>query len=77
MREPIENIDYFVRIVDFPVGCGCDGAVTPNPEDDTYSVYLDARTTYERRKLACDHEVDHIKNNDLFNDKDIRKVEGF
>lgn len=75
MRNPIEGIDFFVRIVDFPVSAGCDGAVTPNA-DDTYSVYLDARTTWERRKIACDHEIEHIEREDFFNGKDIRKVEG-
>lgn len=74
MRKPIEGVDFFVRVVDFPVGVRCDGAVTPNA-DDTYSVYLDARTTCERRKMACDHEVRHIYDDDLYNGNDIRKVE--
>ena len=75
MRKPIEGVDFFVRVVDFPIGSGCDGAVTPN-SDDTYSVYLDARTTRERQKTACDHERSHIWNNDFCNGEDIRKVEG-
>ena len=70
----IEGADYFVRLVDFPVGAGCDGAITPN-DDGTYSIYLDARTTFERQKKAFKHELDHANNNDFYNDKDIEAVE--
>lgn len=76
MNRPIEGVDFFVHLVDFPQNAGCDGAVTPNPEDDTYSIYVDARTTWERQKTAFDHEVDHIRNNDFYSNADIRKVEG-
>ena len=75
MNNLIEDADFFVRVIPFPDGCGCDGAVTPNP-DGTYSVYLDAKTTWERRKIACDHEVLHMENGDFWNGNDIRKVEG-
>ena len=75
MGKLIEGADYFVRVIPFPAGSGCDGAVTPNP-DGTYSVYLDACTTFERRKLACDHEVSHMEDQDFWNGKDIRMVEG-
>lgn len=76
MGKLIEGADYFVRVVDFPAGCGCDGAVTPN-EDFTYSIYLDARTTAENRRRACQHELEHIEGDDFYNGKDIREVEGF
>lgn len=70
----IEGADYFVRLVDFPVGCGCDGMVTPN-DDSTYSIYLDARTTHERQVTACSHEVKHIEHNDFDNARDIEQAE--
>ena len=69
----IENADYFVRLVDFPVDSGCDGIVTPN-DDSTFSIYLDARTTRERQLKACNHEIKHIEHND-FDGKDIEKAE--
>ena len=75
MENLIEDADFFVRVIPFPAGSGCDAAVTPNP-DGTYSVYLDARTTWERRRIACDHEVLHMVNGDFWNDCDIRMVEG-
>ena len=70
----IEDADYFIRIVDFPVGCGCDGIVTPN-DDSTYSIYLDARTTHERRLSACSHEVNHIEHNDFDDCRTIEQAE--
>lgn len=76
MGNPIEGVDYFVHIVPFPVDAGCDGAVTPNP-DGTYSVYLDARTTFERRIRAVRHEIDHISCDDFYNERCIKDVEGF
>lgn len=77
MGRPIEGIDFFVRLVNFPRNSGgCDGAVTPN-DDGTFSVYLDARTTAERQLITCDHEVQHIENNDFYNNKSIKEVEGF
>ena len=67
--------DAFVRIVPFPVGVGpTHGMIMPN-DDGTYSIYLDARTTWERQRVAYEHEIEHIKNNDFYNGKPIREVE--
>ena len=74
MLRPIDGADYFVRVVPFPVGCGCDGCVTPN-DDGTYSIYIDARTTAERQIIAFDHELLHITNDDFSNGRDISEVE--
>lgn len=71
---PIEGADFFVRVIPFPAGCGCDGAVTPN-DDGTFSVYLDARTTAERQRRACDHEVRHIEHDDFYRDAPISQIE--
>lgn len=71
----IENADYFVRIVDFPVGCGgCNGVVALN-DDGTYSVYINARASEEQKKRAMRHEYDHMANDDMYGDKDIRDIE--
>lgn len=58
----IEDADYFIRLVELPYGVH--GAIMKN-DDGTYSVYLSARDTRERRKQACDHERKHIIFNDL------------
>lgn len=70
----IEGVDFFVRVVNFPVDSGCDGSVTPN-SDGTFSIYLDARTTSERRRLACDHEIRHITHNDFYRDVPVCQME--
>jgi len=70
----IEGVDYFVRLVNFPHDCGCDGVVTPN-DDSTYSIYLDARSTRERNISACGHEVRHIEHNDFDDARDIEQAE--
>ena len=70
----IEGADYFIHIVQFPKGFRCDGLVTPN-DDGTFSVYLDANKTKERQRMACDHELTHIKNDDFYNGKPIEAVE--
>lgn len=69
----IENADFFVRVINLPVGVG--GVVTPN-DDGTFSIYVNARNTRERQKKSCDHEVGHIRNDDFWNGKTIEEVEG-
>ena len=70
----IEGVDFFVRVLDFPVGVTSNGAVMLN-DDDTYSVYLNARATYEAQRKAMRHEYNHMANGDLYGDKDIRDCE--
>lgn len=70
----IENADYFIRVVDFPTGCGCNGAVALN-DDGTYSVYINARASEAQKRKAMRHEYDHMANDDMYGDKDIREIE--
>lgn len=70
----IENADYFVRLVDFPVGAGCNGMIMLN-DDATYSVYLNARTSIDAQKKAMRHEYRHMVYGDMDGDKDIHTVE--
>ena len=71
----IEGADYFVRLVDFPLGVGSNGMVLLN-DDGTYSVYLNARASADIQKKAMRHEYDHMANDDMYGDKDIRSIEG-
>ena len=52
--------DVFVHLLPLPVH----GATTKN-EDGTYSVFLNANDSMERRMKAYQHEMNHIENNDL------------
>ena len=70
----IENVDYFVRLVNFPKGVNRVGFVLLN-EDGTYSVYINARASEAQKKKAMRHEYAHMANDDLYGEKDIRDVE--
>ena len=72
MTDPIEGIDYFVRIIPFPANC--DGAVMLN-DDGTYSVYINANTSVAMQYNALQHEINHIKNDDMYSDKSIIEIE--
>lgn len=69
-----EGVDYFVRVVDFPAGAGSNGMLLLN-DDNTYSVYINARASREAQKKAMRHEFDHMARGDLFGDKDIAECE--
>lgn len=69
----IEGIDYFVYLVDFP-NCKCNGAVALN-DDGTYSIYINAKASDAQKKKAMRHEYCHMANDDMYGDKDIRKIE--
>ena len=70
----IEGLDYFVYPVAFP-NYANQGAVTPN-NDNTYTVYINSLYPQELWPGILEHELDHIRNNDFYNDRDIREVEG-
>lgn len=69
----IENRDYFVRVVPFPVYT-IGGMVTPN-EDGTFSIFINARLSLERQRKALDHELKHLEDNDFYNGKPIYEIE--
>ena len=70
----IEGADYFVRVVNFPKGVNRVGLVLLN-SDGTYSVYINAKASEAQKKKAMRHEYNHMANDDLYGDKDIRDVE--
>jgi Zn-dependent peptidase ImmA (M78 family) len=70
----IENVDYFVRLINFPKGVNRIGFVLLN-EDGTYSVYINARASEAQKRKAMRHEYAHMANDDLYGDKDIRTIE--
>lgn len=70
----IENVDYFVRVVDFPKGVNRIGFVLLN-DDGTYSVYINARASEAQKRKAMRHEYRHMAEDDMYGEKDIRKIE--
>lgn len=47
---------------------------TSKNEDDTYSVFINSRLSYEQRMKAYAHELKHIENGD-FDMFDVQKIE--
>ena len=69
----LEGADFFVRVLDLPPRVG--GFCSPN-EDGTYNVYLNSRKDRQHNIDSYFHEVDHIEDDDFWNDESIEEVEG-
>jgi hypothetical protein len=69
----LEGADFFVRVIDLPPRVG--GFCSPN-EDGTYNVYLNIRKDRDHNIDSYFHEVDHIEDDDFWNDESIEEVEG-
>ena len=63
-----------MRLMDFPKEVNRVGFVLLN-SDGTYSVYLNSRASEAQKRKAMRHEYDHMANDDLYGDKDIRNIE--
>lgn len=68
----LPGVDYFVYYDLFPYSVR--GLVTAN-DDGTYSIYLNSRYPESVLRKAFQHEVDHIENNDFYNNLPIQFVE--
>lgn len=65
--------DYInVQILDF--GNSIPAAVTIN-DDGSFSIFLNARLSYERRLEAYWHEMRHIQNQDFYGDMSVEEME--
>lgn len=69
----LENADYFVRLVDLPIGIH---GVCATNDDGTFSVFINARNDRDQQIRSYFHERKHIEGDDFYNGKDIREVEG-
>lgn len=69
---PIENADYFIRVVPFPLPVPAFLHLNP---DDTYTLVLNANLDFEHHLDGWEHEMLHIIRNDFYGDKDIRDIE--
>lgn len=64
----MDNI--IIRIIDMPAETP---GMTVVDADGNYNIYLNSKCDLE---YALIHELKHINNNDFYNEKDIRLVEG-
>lgn len=71
--------EYIIRLIDLP--CTCAG-FTIRDDNGFYNIYLNARLSFERMKLAYRREINHIIHGDfdcffsahqIENIQDIRK----
>lgn len=69
----LENADYFIIFVDFPV-CSCGGVILLN-EDGTYTILLNSRLSRQQNKDSLIHELNHIKNGDFYREIPIKQIE--
>lgn len=68
--EDEHNIN--VQILDF--GNSIPAVVTIN-DDGSFSIFLNARLTYERRLEAYLHEIRHIQNQDFYSEMSVDELE--
>lgn len=61
-----------VQIIDF--GNSVPATVTIN-EDGSFSIFLNARLSYERRLEAYMHELRHIESNDFNSRETVEEIE--
>ena len=73
MSHPIEDADYFIRVVPFD-NDSADGAVALNP-DGTYSIYINANVSDARQRAALKHEIRHIELDHFYSDKPLAIIE--
>lgn len=72
MDLPIEDRDYFVRVI--PFGVPVPAFIRLN-SDGTYSLYLNSEYDYDHWVDGYEHELWHMIHDDLFEDKDVREIE--
>ena len=68
----LESADFFIYLTHFPAKVH--SAVMPNP-DGTFSMYLDETKSRFEQIPDYEHELDHIEDDDFYNDDDIRDIE--
>ena len=62
----------YVRLVDMPVTVK---ALVHLNEDDTYTVLLNSRLSYEQNVSSYQHEMQHIEHDDLYSIEDADAIE--
>ena len=67
----MNRYDLQIFLIDFP-GKGNE-AVTKN-EDNSYTIFLNARLSYEKQLEAYAHAIRHIKNGDV-DKEDVDRIE--
>lgn len=64
--------EYTIRLVDLPVAAH--GFVTYD-DDDFANIYINARLSHDMQRETAEHEIDHVINDDIHSEADIRTIE--
>lgn len=73
-KRYIEGQDYVVRLVPFP-NCSVDGAIMKG-EDGLDYIYINNKVCPERQRIALQHELEHLVNDDLYSEDSSEDIEG-
>ena len=65
-KRLVEGQDYTLRFAEFP-NSAADGAIISHPDIDC--IYINSRVCPERQRIALEHELEHLANDDLYNDE--------
>ena len=65
-RVLTEGMDYTIRVIPFP-NCAVDGITMSHPDIDC--IYINSRVCLKRQQIALQHELEHLANDDLYNDE--------
>lgn len=68
------NDDYNINVQIIDFGNSIPATVTIN-DDGSFSIFLNARLSYERRLEAYWHEMRHIQNQDFYGDMSVDEME--
>lgn len=68
------NDDYNINVQILDFGNSIPATVTIN-DDGSFSIFLNARLSYERRLEAYLHEMRHIQNQDFCGDMSVDEME--
>lgn len=68
------NDDYNINVQILDFGNSIPATVTIN-DDGSFSIFLNARLSYERRLEAYLHEIRHIQNQDFCNEISVNEME--
>lgn len=64
--------DIFIHYLNLPFTV--EGFSRKN-QDDSYSIFLNARCSGEQQRIALEHEIEHIEHGDLDSEEDAVEIE--
>lgn len=72
-KKLIQGVDYVIRTAVLPPRI--DGCVVSNA-DGCHTIVVNENVCEKRRKEAVRHELDHIRNDDLYSCEPVSVIEG-